>query len=126
MKTTPVPALIVIALLNLSQMTSATAYEEPVSRMSDGIKIQSPTRVVAGKYFTVKLTSRIGKPSLFCTMNWYESKGFSIPKGFIMIDGTVKIRLLPVEPGEGKMSFSCVNGQNNPVIGGSRAVYIAP
>ncbi len=126
MKKTLSVVMALSSLVFVASPANSARINKPDSRMLDGIKIQSQTRVVAGKYFTVKLTSRIGKPSLFCTMSWYESKGFAIPKGFIMIDGTVKIKLLPVEPGAGKMSFSCVNGQNELVIGGSREVYIAP
>ncbi len=94
--------------------------------MLDGIKIQSQTRVVAGKYFQVKLASSKSKITGFCWMDWELSNGFAIPKAFIMNRGIASVKLLPVKPGPGTMSFYCGSSRNYAEVGGSSQIYIAP
>jgi hypothetical protein len=94
--------------------------------MIDGIKVHSPTRVVAGKYFNVKLTSNKVKAEGVCWLDWESSKGFSFPKEFRMKNGVATVKILPVAPGPGQMSFYCGSSRSNVHIGGSKTIYIAP
>ena len=96
------------------------------TRMVEGIKIQSPTRVQAGKYFQVKLTSRKGKFNGVCWWQWDVSKGFSSPGNFKMKNGSATTRVLPIQPGAGTMSFLCGTSRSNPIAGGYADIYIAP
>ena len=121
--------LIAIAsiLLSLVSATPATAdYLAPDSRMIDGVKVQSPTRVQAGKYFQVKLTSRKGKINGVCWWQWDVSKGFSSPGDFKMKNGSATTKVLPIQPGAGTMSFLCGTSRSNPIAGGYADIYIAP
>ena len=96
------------------------------TRMVEGIKIQSPTRVQAGKYFQVKLTSKKGKTSGVCWWDWQLSKGFTGPSDFKMKNGTATVKILPIQPGAGRMSFYCGVNRSKASIGGSTDIYIAP
>ena len=93
---------------------------------SDGIRIQSPTRVQAGKYFQVKLTQKKGKISGICWLDWQNSNGFTGFSNFKMKKGSATFKLLPIQPGSGTMSFDCGTDRGNPIIGGSNTIYIAP
>ena len=94
--------------------------------MIDGIKIQSPTRVQAGKTFRVKLVSKTSKINGICWMEWHLSEGFAVPREFRMRKGAANVKLLPIEPGSGKMSFTCGTSRSNPQAGGYTQIYIAP
>ena len=104
----------------------ASAVQKINTDMVDGIKVQSPTRVVAGKYFQVKLTSNRGKIDGVCYMYWENSNGFAIPRDFKMTRGVASVKVLPVKPGPGQMSFYCGKTRSDSEIGGSRTIYIAP
>lgn len=99
---------------------------EIITDMIDGIKIQSPTRVQAGKYFQVKLTSTKSKFTTNCWLNWDGSHGFKIPNDFKMTLGKATVKILPVEPGKGAMNFGCGASRTTPKIGGSTLIYISP
>ncbi len=96
------------------------------TRMVEGLKIQSPTRVQAGKYFQVKLTSKAGKISGVCWWDWQLSKGFSGPSDFKMKSGAATVKILPIQPGAGRMSFYCGMNRSTAKVGGSTDIYIAP
>ena len=94
--------------------------------MVEGLKIQNPTRVQAGKYFQVKLTSKKGKIYGVCWWDWQLSKGFTGPSDFKMKSGTATVKILPIQPGAGRMSFYCGVNRSKARIGGSTDIYIAP
>jgi hypothetical protein len=94
--------------------------------MVEGLKIQSPTRVKAGNYFQVKLTSKSGKISGVCWWDWQLSKGFSGPSDFKMKSGVATVKILPIQPGAGRMSFYCGLSRSKARVGGSTDIYIAP
>ena len=96
------------------------------TRMVEGINIQSPTRVQAGRYFQVKLTSKRGKISGVCWWDWQLSKSFTGPSDFKMKNGTATVKILPIQPGAGRMSFYCGVNRSKASIGGSTDIYIAP
>jgi hypothetical protein len=92
--------------------------------MIDGIKIKSPTRVQAGKYFKVKIISKSEKISGSCWLD-RNSEGF-VSGSFKMKNGTAKGKILPIQTGPGKLSFHCGTNFSNVKFGGSRIIYIAP
>lgn len=96
------------------------------TRMVDGLKIQSPTRVQAGKPFQVKIISNKNKFTGICWMDWSDSKGFAIPNNFKMKKGVASVKVLPIEPGAARMSFYCGTDKVNSLAGGSTQIYIAP
>jgi len=96
------------------------------TRTVDGIKIQSPTRVQAGKYFQVKLTSKKGKISGVCWWDSQLSRGFTGPSDFRMKNGSATVKILPIQPGAGRMSFYCGTNKSAAIIGGYTDIYIAP
>lgn len=121
--------LVVSSLFIGSQASPAFAvqYTKPVdSTMIDGIKIQTPTRVQAGKPFQVKLVSKKEKINGICWWNWEISYGFDVPNEVKMKKGVTKVRLLPIQPGAASMSFYCGTNRGNPKIGGSARIFIAP
>ena len=92
----------------------------------DGIRIDSPSRVQAGKIFKVKLVSRRSK---FQNGNcWMDSSayGFNFPDIFRMTSGTASIKITPIATGTGNLSFSCGPNRGDSRIGGSLNIYIAP
>lgn len=119
-----------VALLAVFLIVAGSAPAKSVqyidTRMTDGLKIQSPTRVQAGKYLQVKLTSKREKISGICWWNWQVSKGFTGPSDFKMKKGAAVVKILPIQPGAGRMSFTCGTNRNSPKIGGSADIYIAP
>lgn len=118
-----------VTLITTTLLVAVSAPAQSVqyidSRMIDGIKLQSPTRVQAGKYFQVKLISKREKISGICWWDWQVSKGFTIPSDFKMKKGVAVVKILPIQPGVGRMSFTCGTNRNNPKIGGSTDIYIA-
>jgi len=118
-------ALVIITLTSLGYPAQAD-YLKPSLRLIDGIKVQSATRVQAGKYFQVKLSSKSNKISGICWMEWSQSKGFNIPKAVKMVEGQATVKILPVEPGAGEMFFYCGKSRNDASAGGSNQIYIAP
>jgi hypothetical protein len=112
--------------LIIAGSTPAQAVQYIDTRMVDGIKIQSPTRVQAGKYFQVKLTSKREKISGVCWWNWDISKGLTGPSEFKMKKGIATVKILPIQPGAGRMSFSCGTNRNNQRVGSYLDIYIAP
>jgi hypothetical protein len=125
MKKQKLVALFTAALI-IAGSTPAQSVQYIDTRMVDGIKIQSPTRVQAGKYFQTKLISKRGKISGICWWDWQVSKGFTGPSNFKMKKGAAMVRILPSQPGAGRMSFICGTDRDNPKIGGSADIYIAP
>jgi hypothetical protein len=117
-------AIVVVIFLFLGSSQAIAARINTV--MVDGLKIQSSTRVQAGKLFQVKITSGKNKINGICWMNWQLSKGFSIPREFKMKNGMATVKLLPIEPGAGTMDFSCGMNRSTPQAGGSTQIYIAP
>ena len=115
-----------LAILSLtsSGYPAHAAYLIPVT--VDGLKVQSPTRVQAGKYFQVKLSSKSGKINGICWMEWSQSKGFNIPNAVKMVKGQATVKILPVEPGSGEMFFYCGTSRSDSSIGGANTIYIAP
>lgn len=95
------------------------------TRMVDGIRIQSPTRVQAGKHFQAKVISTKGKISGICWWDWQVAQGFTGPSEFKMIRGRATVKVLPIKPGAGRMSFTCGTNRDNPKIGGYADIYIA-
>lgn len=96
------------------------------TRMVDGLKIQSPTRVQAGKPFQIKVISIKNRFTGICWMDWSESKGFATPNNFKIKKGVASVKILPIEPGAARMSFYCGTDKLNPLGGGSTQIYIAP
>ena len=125
MRTLKFKLLVVIICSCLGTPQATAAYKVNTS-MIDGIKVQSATRVQAGKYFQVKLTSKVGKINGVCWLNWALSKGFAVPKDFKMTSGKASVKLLPIAPGAGEMDFYCGPKWGNAEIGGSSTIYIAP
>lgn len=115
-----------IAFASVGSIPANAEYLAPDSSMVDGIKIQTPTRVQAGKYFQIKLTSRKGKFNGICWWQWDVSKGFSGSGTFKMKKGSATTRVLPIQPGAGTMSFLCGTSRSKPVAGGYADIYIAP
>lgn len=92
----------------------------------DGIRIESPSRVQAGKPFQVKL---ISKRSKFQNGNcWMDSDayGFNFPSYFSMSGGKASVKITPIATGTGQLSFSCGPDRRDPRIGSSLQIYIAP
>jgi hypothetical protein len=114
---------VILSIFGINQASGALRVD---TSMIDGIKVHSPTRVVAGKYFNVKLTSNKVKAEGVCWLDWEFSKGFTFPKEFRMKNGVATVKLLPVAPGPGEMSFYCGSSRSNIHIGGSKTIYIAP
>ena len=94
--------------------------------MVDGIRIQTPTRVQAGKAFQVKLISKKEKINGICWWEWEISYGFAVPKEVKMKKGVAVVRILPIQPGAGSMAFYCGTNRSNAKAGGSARIYIAP
>lgn len=121
--------VVVLALffgLNAST-ASATEFLRPVvSELSDGIKFQMPTKVDAGTYFQVTLISKKKKINGICWWDWALAKGFDTPKQAKISKGIAKVKVLPIQPGAGTLSFFCGPNRGNPLIGGSAKIYIAP
>ena len=116
---------LIIASIMITGSTSAQAQRINTS-MVDGIRIQSPTRVQAGKYYQAKLISKKGKISGICWWDWEISKGFTGPSDFKIRNGTATVKILPIQPGAGRMSFYCGTSRSKPLIGGYADIYIAP
>jgi hypothetical protein len=116
----------VITLAQGSDQTPQERMKLIQSTKMDAIKVQSATRVQAGKFFEVKLVSKKDKVNGVCWLNWALSKGFDTPRDFKMIGGLASVKLLPIETGAGKMSFYCGTNRSDAAIGGSRNIYIAP
>jgi hypothetical protein len=115
-----------ITLTTLGVFPANADYLRPDTRMVDGIKVSSSTRVQAGKYFQVKLTSRKGKINATCWLDWEFSRGFAFPKDFKMTRGVATVKILPVKSGTGIMDFYCGVNRSNVQIGGSSEIYITP
>jgi hypothetical protein len=113
-------------LLLFSNPAHSARINKPDTSMFEGIRVQSQTRVVAGKYFQVKLVSSKSKITGICWMDWELSSGFSIPKEFRMNRGSASVKILPIKPGPGTMFFYCGIGRNSAEVGGSSQIYIAP
>ena len=126
MRKSKLTSLAVVTLLIVGTASATADYLAPDSSMVDGIKVQSPTRVQAGKYFQVKLTSRKGKFNGICWWQWDVSKGFRSTGDFKMNKGSATARVLPIQPGAGTMYFLCGTNRNNPIAGGYAEIYIAP
>jgi hypothetical protein len=116
----------VITMAQDSGQTPQERMASIVNTRTDEIKVQSPTRVQAGKSFQVKLVSTKAKINGVCWLNWTLSEGFDIPRDFRMIGGKASVKLLPIEPGAGKMFFWCGAVRNDYALSGSRTIYIAP
>jgi hypothetical protein len=121
---TPRPSAITLA--QGSDQTPQERMNSFQSTKMDAIKVQSATRVQAGKFFEVKLISKKDKVNRVCWFNWALSKGFDTPRDFKMIGGKASVKLLPIETGAGKMYFYCGTSRSDAAIGGSRTIYIAP
>ena len=119
-------AATLITLTTLGIFPASADYLRPDTSMVDGIKVNSPTRVQAGKYFQVKLTPRKSKINAICWLDWELSRGFAFPKDFRMTRGVATVKILPVKPGSGVMSFYCGVNRSNAHIGGYSEIYIAP
>jgi hypothetical protein len=115
-----------ITLTTFSIFPANADYLRPDTSMVDGIKVNSSTRVQAGKYFQVKLTARKSKINTICWLDWELSRGFAFPKDFRMTRGVATVKMLPVKPGSGVMSFYCGVNRSNAQIGGYSEIYIAP
>ena len=116
----------VVAVAQGSGQTPQERMDSINNSRIDGIKVQSATRVEAGKYFQVKLISNKRKVNGVCWLDWALSKGFAIPREFKMTGGKASVKLLPIEPGAGEMSFKCGAIRGDEAIGGSSTIYIAP
>ena len=91
----------------------------------DGIRIEAPTRVQAGKPFQVKLTSKRSKiKSGNCWMD-QDSYGFNFPGYFRMTGGKASVKVTPIAWGTGQLSFSCGAEIPYAQIGSSIKIYIA-
>jgi hypothetical protein len=95
----------------------ATQYIKPQE-----FKITGPTRVVAGKYFTINLSSDT-KISATCHSGDY-SKGFAVLNRFKFNGYKLKIKMLPISPGAGKIHITCTGKTFSP--SGYLELYIAP
>ena len=104
----------------------AVQYLAPDTSMVDGLRVQSAKRVVAGKFFEAKLISRKAKFNGVCWWDWEQSKGIDVPKVAVMRKGVATVKVLPIEPGAGRMAFYCGLSRSNPSIGGQAQFYIAP
>ena len=104
----------------------AGKYLPPDTSMVDGMIVHAPTRVQAGKYFQVKLTSRKGKFSGICWWNWDVTHGISAKGDFAVKNGVGGTKALPLQPGAATLSFTCGTSRGNAIAGGNASLYIAP
>lgn len=124
--TKPKLTALFVFIFILAGSVSAQSIQLIDTSMVEGLKIQSPTRVQAGKYFQVKLTPKKVKISGVCWWDWQLSRGFSGPSDFKMKKGVATVKILPIQPGAGKMSFYCGVNRSKASVGGSTDIYIAP
>jgi hypothetical protein len=88
--------------LNLDFMRVANARQllNPVRL----ITISGPTKVTAGKYITVKLTTK-EEVSSICSAN--HSEGFADSANFFITKKKATLKLLAIKPGAGLISIHC-------------------
>jgi hypothetical protein len=118
-------AVTITAILILS-MPAGFAMQRIDTSHVDGIRIDSPSRVQAGKPFQVQLTSRRSKfQSGIC---WMDSgaKGFNFPNYFKMSGGKASVKITPVATGTGILPFSCGTDRSDSRISSYIQIYIAP
>lgn len=119
----PISALLSVLL---APPIYAVTYTKPDTTMVDGIKIQTPTRVQAGKLFQVKLISKKENINGICWWDWEISNGFEVPNEVKMKKGVATVKVLPIQPGAASMAFTCGTNRGNAKAGGSARIYIAP
>ncbi len=121
------PKLIALFTAILVCIGSSQGHAQRIdTSRTDGLKIQSPTRVQAGKYFQAKLVSMRGKISGVCWWDWQATNGFTGPSNFRMKNGSATVKILPIQPGPGRMTFYCGKNRSEASIGGFSIIYIAP
>ena len=126
MKNYKIYLILVIGVLLPGSTPSSYAVQYLDTSMVDGLRVQSAKRVVAGNFFEVKLISRKAKINGVCWWDWEFSNGFDVPKVAAMKKGVATVKVLPIQPGAGRMSFYCGSTRSNPSIGGQAQLYIAP
>jgi len=125
MKKLRTTAVTITSILILS-MPAGFATQRIDTSHVDGIRIDAPSRVQAGKPFQVKV---ISKRSKFQSGNcWMDSDayGFNFPNYFPMSGGKASVKITPIATGTGQLSFSCGPDRSDPRIGSSIKIYIAP
>jgi len=118
--------MLLISIFSIFWVPQSVGLQKIDTSHVDGIRIEAPPRVTAGKPFQVKV---ISKRSKFQSGNcWMDSDayGFNFPNYFPMSGGKASVKITPIATGTGQLSFSCGPDRSDPRIGSSIKIYIAP
>ena len=81
-----------------------TAHSQFVGPAWKDLVIKSPTKVSAGKFFTITLVAGSNFRG-FCSLD--KSKGFAYVRGVEIYKGKAQLRLLPIIPNAGWIHIEC-------------------
>lgn len=118
--------MLLVSIFSMLGVPQSVGLQRIDTSRVDGIRIEAPTRVKAGKPFQVKVISkRANFKNGYCWMD-QDAYGFRSPSYFRMSGGKASVRITPIYTGTGQLSFSC--GLEIPYgeIGSSIKIYVAP
>jgi len=119
-------SMLLVSIFSMLFVPQSAGLQKIDTSRVDGLRIEAPTRVTAGKPFQVKVTSKRSKfKNGYCWMD-QDAYGFNPPPYFRMSGGKASVRITPIYTGTGQLSFSC--GAEIPYgqIGSSIKIYVAP
>jgi len=118
--------MLLVSIFSMLGVPQSVGLQKIDTSRIDGIRIEAPTRVEAGKPFQVKVISkRSNFKSGYCWMD-QDAYGFNSPSYFRMSGGRAAVKIMPIYTGTGQLSFSCGVKKLYGQIGSSIKIYIAP
>lgn len=118
--------MLLVSIFSMLGVSQSVGLQKIDTSSFDGIRIEAPTRVQAGKPFQVKVISKRSRfKNGYCWMD-QDAYGFNFPSYFRMSGGKASVKITPIYTGTGQLSFSCGAEMLYGEIGSSIKIYIAP